>query len=124
MRVFLKQKVSKNSLSRHASRTSDTAPGDGVNHVIFQFIMDGNLDGLIEYFDDANNPNHDTIGVVINARATEDGKSPLDWASILGYEEMVEELIHRGADVASVNEKGFSKFFFLLNMILKGRVTM
>lgn len=43
----------------------------------------------------------------MNKRSSSDGKSPLEWASLLGRTEIVTELLKRGAEINSVNCKGY-----------------
>jgi len=62
-------------------------------------------DSFVQCFDDENDPFHDTVASLVNKRS-EDNKSPLDWAALVGNVTMLLELIKRGADINAVSERG------------------
>lgn len=71
-----------------------------------QCAMNGDTEKLIQCFEDASDPYHESIGIQINQRSPDDGRTPLDWAALLGHVSAVAELVKRGADVNAVTEKG------------------
>jgi len=70
--------------------------------------MNGNVERFTQCFDNETDAFHDSVASLINTRSTEDNKSALDWAALIGNVAMVSELIKRGADVNAVSEKGRS----------------
>jgi ankyrin repeat protein len=77
-------------------------------NIVLQCAMSGNVTRFVQCFEDETDPSHDTVTSLINLRSTDDGRTPLDWAAMLGNTTMVAELVSRGADINSVSEKGYS----------------
>ena len=92
--------------SSNALSASSSSVNVVQTNVALQLVMKGDVDKLVQCFESANDPNHDTIGFQISQRSMEDGRAPLDWAAILGRHSIIPELLKRGVDVNSVTEKG------------------
>ena len=65
----------------------------------------GYVDRFIKCFDDEEDPFHDCIKDMMIERDDE-GKTPLEYASLLGKVSMVKELIARGVDPNTTTSKG------------------
>ena len=88
------------------SSSIKTDSSDGSINIAIACAMNGNVERFMQCFDNENDPFRNSIASLINTRSTEDNKSALDWASLIGNFAMVSELIKRGADVNAVSEKG------------------
>ena len=90
-------------LSYDASGEQD---GNLSANIVLDCAKTGDLAQFANCYDDPNSPYRDKVGGLINRRSSLDGKTPLDWASLLGKPGMVVELLKRGADINSVSSKG------------------
>jgi len=87
--------------------------GHSIN-IAIECAASGNIERFVRCFDDENDPFHDSVASLINTRSSDDSKSALDWASLIGNVAMVSELIKRGADINAVSEKGRLHYFSLI----------
>ena len=113
-KLLLSQASSRLVTPMPAASSNNNAPADdssGVStlaNAALHYAMTGDVDKLVQCFEDASNPNHESIGALINQRSPDDGRMPLDWAALLGHANMVTELLKRGVDVNSVSGKGIT----------------
>ena len=86
--------------------SSKTDSSGGSINIAIECATNGNVERFTQCFDNETDPFHDSVVSLINTRSTEDNKSALDWAALIGNIAMVSELIKRGADINAVSEKG------------------
>lgn len=79
-----------------------------VENMALDCVLNNDLNRLVKCFDDNADNYHEVIGNMVNLRSSADGKSPLEWASVLGRTELTTELMKRGADASMTNSKGYS----------------
>jgi len=94
------------SKSSQVSNKTDSSGRTRSINIAIECAASGNIERFLRCFDDENDPFHDAVASLINTRSSEDNKSALDWASLIGNVAMVSELIKRGADINAVSEKG------------------
>jgi len=99
--------------------STKTGSSDDSNNIAIACAMKGNVERFTQCFENETDPFHDSVVSLINTRSTEDNKSALDWAALIGNIAMVSELIKRGADVNAVSEKGRLHYcgFILLSVL-------
>ncbi|XP_048776237.2 ankyrin repeat domain-containing protein 45-like isoform X2 [Ostrea edulis] len=76
-------------------------------NIVTHCVLKNDVERLRKSFEDDEDPYKETVLDLINRRCS-DGKSPLDLASTLGRIDLAKELILRGAEVNSVNIKGYT----------------
>jgi len=75
-------------------------------NIALDCAINGDIPRLVRCFEDNADAYYEIVGSMVNKRSSMDGKSPLEWASLLGRTEIVTELLKRGAEINSVNCKG------------------
>jgi len=75
-------------------------------NIVLDCAMSGDVVRLTRCFEDPQDVYRPVVGELINQRNVENGRTPLDWAAILGYPDFIVALIKNGALVNDVNEKG------------------
>lgn len=86
-----------------------TTPLD--TNLALRCVLKNDVERFTKCFEDEEDPFKELINDQINERDDE-GKSPLDIASILGRLEMLKELLTRGADVHNTTGTGYSSLHF------------
>lgn len=77
------------------------------DNVVMHFTLRGDINSLKHAFDNTDDPGHETVSEKINLR-NEVGKTPLETACMLGKDDVVAELIRRGADVNLQTHNGYT----------------
>ncbi|EDO47171.1 predicted protein [Nematostella vectensis] len=74
---------------------------------LFDFATEGDIDSIRQLFEDPESPYVTDASTELNKR-NPDGKSAIDLAAMLGRNEVVRELLERGAEVNSKTKKGYT----------------
>ncbi|CAD5118196.1 unnamed protein product [Dimorphilus gyrociliatus] len=80
---------------------------DESGNIAWRCAIEGKAERLNRCFENSEDPYHEKIEEMMGLRDDDEGKTPLDIASILGRDKVVGEIIYRNFDVNCKMEKSF-----------------